>query len=306
MEKVIEISSKTSKYLETQLGKEFSGLAWFKHVLLFCTTQELHELLGVPLEKARSIKNWLESNLINPFQVIRPDTFDKSASGQPIPPVPMKSNNFNELIGGGFQGGFIYNIFGPPASGKTQVCFQLIVDFLNHSEFKGQEVMFIDSDLTFRPERVIQVSGTPGILNKILVSKCYSSDHLLTILKNMESMLENGKPVPLIIFDSLLSNYFSVYVDDSLKRHVVLLEIMENLKFLARKYKSCVVFTNRVGPGILTPAGGNILIDYSDFIISLNKPVASKDILEVRLIKSPNQPENVKEFKITTSGIQDA
>jgi RecA/RadA recombinase len=87
---------------------------------------------------------------------------------------------------------------------------------------------------------------------------------------------------------------------------VILLEIMEHLKMIARKYNTCVLFTNRVGPGILAPAGGNILIDYSDFIISLEKPSETGNDRVVRLVKSPNQPEAMKHFTITENGIKNA
>lgn len=303
---MIPISNKTSNYLASEFGKEYAGFGLFKHVLLFSTTEELQVMLGISPEKARSTKKWLVSNLNVPFNVIGLDRLKKLSKGMPSSLVPTRSENFNEMMGGGFQGGRIYDIFGAPASGKTQVCFQGIIDFLTRPEFKDHDVLFVDSDLTFRPERIVQMSGNPGILNKILVSKCYSPDHLKMILKKIEDRLKKGTFVPLIVFDSLFSNYFSIFVEDSLKRQTILLEIMEHLKLIAINYNVCIIFTNRVGPGILAPAGGNILIDYSDFIISLEKPSQAGENRVIRLVKSPNLPEAIKKFKITSNGIEDA
>lgn len=71
------------------------------------------------------------------------------------------SKAFDELLGGGIESQAITEFFGEFGSCKTQVCFQLAINATLPEERGGldSDVIIIDSENTFRPERIIQMAN---------------------------------------------------------------------------------------------------------------------------------------------------
>ena len=71
------------------------------------------------------------------------------------------SQAFDELLAGGLESQSIVEFFGEFGSCKTQVCFQLAVNATLPEERGGfdSDVIIIDSENTFRPERIIQMAN---------------------------------------------------------------------------------------------------------------------------------------------------
>jgi RecA/RadA recombinase len=74
-------------------------------------------------------------------------------------------------LGGGIEAGVITQVYGPPGSGKTQLCHTLSV--MLPSNYK---VIYIDTEGSFRPERIKEIANARGlgskqILQRILVTK---------------------------------------------------------------------------------------------------------------------------------------
>lgn len=65
----------------------------------------------------------------------------------------------------------------------------------------GGNVIFIDTENTFRPERVHQIAQAYGItdseeiLSSIFVCKVYNSSHLEFVIKNLAKYLEEFREV---------------------------------------------------------------------------------------------------------------
>ncbi len=77
--------------------------------------------------------------------------------------VTTGSKAFDDLLGGGVETESITEFFGEFGSGKTQVMHQLAVNTTLSKEYGGLEgeVAMIDTENTFRPERIVQmVEGT--------------------------------------------------------------------------------------------------------------------------------------------------
>ncbi|MEM3862166.1 MAG: helix-hairpin-helix domain-containing protein, partial [Thermoplasmatales archaeon] len=70
------------------------------------------------------------------------------------------SKALDELLGGGVETAAITEFFGEFASGKTQIMHQLAVNATLPLEKNGLagEVLFIDTENTFRPERIVQMA----------------------------------------------------------------------------------------------------------------------------------------------------
>ncbi|HPC09890.1 MAG TPA: helix-hairpin-helix domain-containing protein, partial [archaeon] len=70
------------------------------------------------------------------------------------------SKNIDELLGGGIESQSITEVYGKYASGKSQWCFQLCVMAQLPKEKGGLDggVLYIDSENSFRPERIVQIA----------------------------------------------------------------------------------------------------------------------------------------------------
>ena len=88
---------------------------------------------------------------------------------------------FNELLGGGVETQSITEFYGQYGSGKTQFVLQLAVNTLLPIEQGGLggEVAIIDTENTFRPERIISMSKAldldpDEVLSKIQMQLAHS------------------------------------------------------------------------------------------------------------------------------------
>ena len=119
------------------------------------------------------------------------------------------SKSLDELMGGGFESRAISEFFGEFGSGKTQLCLQLAVNCTRPVEDGGLDghTMIIDTEQTFRPERIVQMSEALGldadeVLKKIHVARAFNSHHQ-TLLVDKATELAKEYPVRLLVVDSL-------------------------------------------------------------------------------------------------------
>src|SRR3989338_844296 len=75
------------------------------------------------------------------------------------------SKNLDDLLGGGVETQAITEFYGKFSSSKTQIGFQLAVNVQkpNGNGAPIGNVLFIDSEATFRPERIIQLAQGAGL-----------------------------------------------------------------------------------------------------------------------------------------------
>ena len=128
------------------------------------------------------------------------------------------SKNLDGLLQGGVETQALTEVAGEYGSGKSQLCHTLGVtaDMPKEKKGLGGNVIFVDTENTFRPERVSQISESIGIINpekileKIFVCKTYNSGHLEFIIKNLgKSIEELGARV--VIIDSIISLHRAEY-----------------------------------------------------------------------------------------------
>jgi len=232
--------------------------------------------------------------------------------------IPTGSKNFDDLIGGGVETQAITECFGKFSSGKTQVGFQLAVNAqkaLSSNDIPAK-VLFIDSESTFRPERIIQIAEAQGldpqeVLKNILVAKAENSDHQLILVEKAGNVIEKEN-IKLIIVDSLTSHFRADYAGRGAlsERQQKLNKHIHTLQRYADKYNIAIYVTNQVmdNPGILfgdptMPIGGHILAHAATYRLYLRKSKEEKRI--ARLVDSPNMPEGETVFKVTKGGVID-
>jgi DNA repair protein RadA len=183
----------------------------------------------------------------------------------------------------------------------------------------GGNVIFIDTENTFRPERIHQIAENRGIndpeqiLRKIYVCKIFNSGHLELIIQNLGKSIQEYK-AKLIIVDSIISLHRAEFTGrGTLADRQQRLNIMlHKLIRLAEVYNVAVVTTNQVqsqpdnflgGSGdALRATGGNIMGHASTYRILLRK--VGRDRIAI-MIDSPCHAYDQTRFTIDEGGVQD-
>jgi DNA repair protein RadA len=224
----------------------------------------------------------------------------------------------DELLGGGFETQSICEVFGEFGSGKTQIALQLAVNTIlpvSQGGLNG-EVFYIDTEDTFRPERIAQMAEAVGMdpndaLDRIHVARAYNSAHQMLLVDEIKRM-SKSIDVKLVIVDSLTSHFRAEYVGRGMlaPRQQKLNRHLKELKQLSDLQNALILVTNQVmsNPAALwgdpTKAiGGHIVGHASTFRLYLRKSKGGRRI--ARLIDSPNLPEGEAVFTVTAEGLKD-
>jgi DNA repair protein RadA len=102
------------------------------------------------------------------------------------------SRALDELLLGGIETQAVTEFYGEFGSGKSQICHTLCATARQSTESGGMDsgVIYIDTEGTFRPERVEQIARARGLdhrqaLKSVAVCKVYNSSHLELIIKDL-------------------------------------------------------------------------------------------------------------------------
>jgi len=228
------------------------------------------------------------------------------------------SKTFDELLGGGFETQSITELYGEYGSSKTQIAHQLCVSVQLPLEQGGlnSHAFFIDTENTFRPERIIQMANAfeldpDEVLEKIHVARAYNSSHQMLLVDKVKE-LSKETPASLLIVDSLTAHFRAEYIGRGAlaDRQQKLNKHMHDLLRWSDLNNGIVCVTNQVSSkpdaffGDPTrPIGGHIVGHTATFRIYLRKSKGPKRI--ARLIDSPHLPEGEAVFTIGEVGIRD-
>lgn len=230
--------------------------------------------------------------------------------------IKSGSDEFDKLLGGGFETGAIVECFGEFSSGKTQLAHALAVN--SQKQEKDSVVFYIDTENTFRPERVKEIAKGANLnpektLSSIKVARAYNSDHQMLLAEKIgEIIKKDNLDVKLVIVDSLTAHFRAEFIGRGTlaERQQKLNKHMHTLLKLADTYNLCVYVTNQVmaKPDIFfgdpTQAiGGHIVAHASTFRVYLRK--GKKGSRVAKLIDSPSLPDGEASFYVDTSGIKD-
>ena len=229
------------------------------------------------------------------------------------------SHNFDELLRGGIEPGALTELYGEYRTGKTQLAHQLCVNVQLQYEQGGLEgnALYIDSEGTFRPERIIQMASARDldyneVLKKITVGRAYNSDHQILLIRKASRIIEE-KSIKLIIVDSLIGHFRSEYIGRgtlATRQQILNTHIHDLLRLSEVHEELSVVFTNQVSsrPDVFygnptTHTGGHIVAHGATIRIFLRKGKGEQRVAKV--VDAPNIPESDTVFAITEDGIQD-
>ena len=232
--------------------------------------------------------------------------------------ITTNAKALDELLGGGIETQAITEFAGEFGTGKTQIAHQVSVDVQLPPDQGGLsgEVVYIDTESTFRPERIVDMAKAIGldpqtVLGRIHVARAFNSNHQMLLVTKAQE-LARERPVRLIVVDSLTSHFRSEYPGrgELAPRQQLLNKHLHELLKFADTYNAAVIVTNQVAarPDILfgdptRPIGGNIVAHAATYRVYLRKSKPPRRI--ARLIDSPNLPEGEAVFSLTTEGIRE-
>lgn len=230
------------------------------------------------------------------------------------------SSALDEMLLGGVETQAITEFYGEFGSGKSQICHTLCVMSRQPLSSKGFESdsIWIDTEGTFRPERIDQIAKSRGldsdpILKSIHVAKVYNSSHLELIAKDLGKYIEQFK-AKLVVIDSIVALHRAEFAGRGTlaERQQRLNALMHRLIRISEIYNVAIVITNQVQSTPDTyfgdptkPAGGNVIGHASTYRIYLRK--AGNDRV-ARIIDSPYHPYTADgvRFTISEKGTADA
>ncbi|THE65783.1 DNA repair and recombination protein RadA [Salinadaptatus halalkaliphilus] len=189
----------------------------------------------------------------------------------------------DDLLGGGIETQSITEVYGEFGSGKSQVTHQMAVNVQLPKEVGGLHgsAMFIDSEDTFRPERIDdmvrglpdevidatledrEIEGSPGdedamealvedILEKIHVAKAFNSNHQMLLAEKAQELASEHEeaeyPIRLLCVDSLTAHFRAEYVGrgELADRQQKLNKHLHDLDKVGNLYNAAVIVTNQV------------------------------------------------------------
>ena len=229
------------------------------------------------------------------------------------------STNLDKLLGGGIETQAMTEFIGEYGVGKTQICLMLCVMAQLPAEKKGLDgnVVYIDTEGTFIPERVFQIAESLGLdphetLGNIFLARAYNSSHQELLTEHLFKFCPENK-VKLVVVDSMIGHFRGEYVgrENLSERQQKLNSQLHKLMRLTEAYNLAVVITNQVQANPTAffgdpnrPAGGNVMAHASTHRVYLRK--GGKGTRIATVIDSPYLPEEKTRFKITEKGVEDA
>ncbi|MEJ2276517.1 MAG: DNA repair and recombination protein RadA, partial [Candidatus Lokiarchaeota archaeon] len=231
--------------------------------------------------------------------------------------ITTGSPELDDLLGGGVETASMIEFFGEFRTGKTQIMHQLCVNVQLPKDRGGLEggALYIDTEGTFRPERIIQMAEAldldhKQVLKNIVFGRAYNSDHQVLLIKEASNIIKE-RNIKIIIVDSLIGHFRSEYIGRGTlaTRQQILNQHLHDLLRLCDIYPELsIVVTNQVQskPDVfygnpLQAAGGNIVAHGSTIRVYLRKGKGEQRV--AKIVDAPHLPEGEAVFSITEKGI---
>ena len=229
------------------------------------------------------------------------------------------SSKLDSFLKGGVETQAITEFAGEFGSGKSQICYTLCMTAnlpIKKGGFGGN-VIFVDTENTFRPERVRQIAENRGISNpdnilkQIYVCKIFDSGNLELIFHDLGKSIQEYR-AKLVLIDSLISLHRAEFAGrEALATRQQRLSIMlHKLSKLAEIHNVAVVVTNQVqstpdnfaGNDSIRVTGGNVVAHATTYRILLRK--AGRNRIAI-MLDSPCHAYDQTKFTIDEKGVHD-
>lgn len=228
------------------------------------------------------------------------------------------SKALDEILGGGICSREITELAGEYGVGKSQMLYTIMVELLWRE--KDASVAFLDSEDTYRKERIVEMCTARGyqpeeILSRTIYIPIVDSNLFFEIIDRIDMTIEN-RNVKAILSDSLIAPLRAEYVGREVLwlRQQLLNKVLRRMLNLAKVYNIAVIVSNQVvaspqtfyTPNIIQqypPTGGTIMAHNCNTRLYIRKAQGNRRI--ARLFDSSWRPEAEAVFMITEKGVVD-
>jgi len=280
---------------------------------------EISEITGMDKDTAAKIVNKARQHLVE-GGLLAKDFVSASEiykRRQSIGKITTGTNCLDTLFDGGVETQALTEVYGEFGCGKTQFAHTLSVMVQKPKEEGGLDgsVLYIDTENTFRPERIVTIAQAHGmdpdkVLDRIIVARAYNSAHQTLILEESGPVIEENN-VKLIVVDSAVGLFRAEYLGRGTLsiRQQKLNHFVHMLVRIAETYDCAALATNQVmaSPDVFfgdptRPVGGNVVAHTSTYRIYFKKS-GKKRI--ARMVDSPHHPEEEVIFALGEAGVMD-
>jgi len=181
---------------------------------------EISEITGMDKDTAAKIVNkarlhLVEGGLLAKDFVSAAEIYKRRQS---IGKITTGTNCLDTLFDGGVETQALTEVYGEFGCGKTQFAHTLSVMVQKPKEEGGLDggVLYIDTENTFRPERIVTIAKAHGmdpdkVLDRIIVARAYNSAHQTLILEESGPVIEENN-VKLLVVDSAVGLFRAEYL----------------------------------------------------------------------------------------------
>ncbi|KAI8984301.1 meiotic recombinase Dmc1, partial [Mycotypha africana] len=187
--------------------------------------------------------------------------------------------------------------------------------------FGEYRTAYIDTEGTFRPDRIISIADRFGVdpeivLDNIVVARAWNSDQQMDLINELAAHFADQKGAyRLLIIDSIMALFRCDYSGrgELADRQQKLNQMLSRLIKISEEYNIAVFLTNQVssdpGAGMTfvadpkKPVGGHVLAHASSTRIYLRKGRGEERV--AKLFDSPDMPESEASYAINSGGIVD-
>ncbi|KAG8801193.1 Meiotic recombination protein dmc1 [Serendipita sp. 398] len=257
--------------------------------------------------------------------------------------ISTGSKSVDSILGGGIQTQSISEVYGEFRTGKTQMAHTISVIAQLPADMGGGggKVAYIDTEGTFRPDRIRAIADRFGVdgeaaLSNILYARAFNSEHQMELINEATSRFAEEKDYrllgSLLIVDSIMALFRTDFSGrgELSERQQKLASMLSKLTKIAEEYNIAVLLTNQVqctvyihgfrerakreladpgatmtfvAGGALKPIGGHILAHASATRMFLRKGRGEERV--AKLVDSPDRPESEATYKLDEGGWSD-
>ena len=228
------------------------------------------------------------------------------------------SKAVDKILGGGIESETTTEIAAANGVGKTQLMHMFAITAQQPIEQGGLggPVAWVDTEGTFRPERILEICRIRGLDGDAVLKGIYhglarSTDEQKNLIQQLYSLCPENN-VKLIIVDSMIGHLRGEYLGRGTlsARQNELGGMLQTLMKVAISTKTTVIYTNQIISNPATmfgnpdkPTGGNIMGHASSTRLQIRKARQDKRIITIT--KSAYLPVVEAVFRITSAGIED-
>jgi RecA/RadA recombinase len=272
--------------------------------VLFHTDRELAEFVGLSITSAREVQRNI-SQLYAPAPISALEALISTKYLHSCLP------SLDAFLGGGLQESWLVELVGEAGSGKTQWAMSIAATAL----LQGSRVFWLDTENTFRPDRLIDfLPNRADLLSNLLTKRCSLLSELLDSLLYISNVLASEAITltnpPLIVLDSIASPTLSLS-----SRLIDRTELLCRITRAVKSMKAVTIATNHMRARLHEsnsrpePALGNTWAQNINirFLLGLAESPNSKERwVEVRKAPGIDQPCSFKvNIRIEREGIKE-